>query len=98
MARATAIDVGKLRSQVDGIFELLGRAGVTSVELDRDFHWQVQLERSFEMTAKPTDEDVVVGSLVDELDFLDHDEALVTDFRLVGPILGYLAVKLGHLV
>jgi len=98
MARATSIDVGALRRQIDGIFEVLERHGVTSLELDEDFYWQVQLERSFDTTAKPLDEDIVVGSLLDELELLEHDQPLVVDFRLVGPILGYLAIRLGHLV
>ncbi len=93
------INLEKLRNIVNLIFDHISSdAGVDKVLLDKDFYWDIDDEKLYDMSSQPDSLDV--GQLYDDWGFLKNikckEEAVALMFIHVAPLLRHIGLKAGR--
>ena len=97
MAAPPRIDIATLRSQVNALLDLYEEQGVRSVPIAEDFYWSVPWGSEYVGNGKGSEPELVIGSLADDLEFLDgtQDQPVAMMLCHVAPVIHYLGQKAG---
>jgi hypothetical protein len=93
------INVEDLRKSVNVLLDHILESGVESIDLEKQYYWQVNAQNKYDMATEPVG--LVVGDLWDDLDFTeavltkDRKEAVAYTLTEVAQVLAYLGEVTG---
>jgi hypothetical protein len=96
-----AIQIAALRTEIDRLLDLFLQNGLTEVELEADWYWEVGWDDRYLKPGEPSEDPKPgIGSLLDDLEFLTSgygEQAVALQLCHAAPLLNYLGVRSGNL-
>ena len=93
MSAKDKIDIEELRKAVNVLLDHLRDRGIHEIKLGKDYYWEMDAEKLYDVTTDPTD--FGVGSLFDDLESVQKlaagkDEPVVPLLLKIAPLLRYI--------
>ena len=93
------IEIEELRKITNLIFDhIRDDINVSEINLDKDFYWDIDDDKIYDMESKPVEVDV--GQLHDDWEFLskidNKEEAVSLMFVHLAPLLRYIGTEVGQ--